>query len=118
MRWHEVAEFNDHVMRVGLAGGTLAYKDQELTLFRHGRAEQVWMDLDYSPLLDETGAPAGVIAIVQETTQKVQAERWQQGEQQRLRRMFEQAPGFMAVLAGAEHRFELANPGYLELIGR
>jgi PAS domain S-box-containing protein len=116
--WHEVAEFNDHVMRVGLAGGTLSYKDQELTLFRHGRAEQVWMDLDYSPLIDEAGQPTGVIAIVQETTLKVQAQRWQQGEQQRLRRMFEQAPGFMAMLAGPEHRFELANPGYLELVGR
>eukprot|EP01037_Dinobryon_pediforme_P045776 gene45776-58561_t len=29
--WAEVAEFNDHVMRTVLAGGTLAYRDQELT---------------------------------------------------------------------------------------
>jgi hypothetical protein len=36
-----------------LAGGTLSYKDQELTLYRHGGPEQVWMDLDYSPVLDE-----------------------------------------------------------------
>ncbi|HEY9239928.1 MAG TPA: PAS domain S-box protein, partial [Burkholderiaceae bacterium] len=116
--WPEAREFNDHVMRTGLAGGTLAYRDQEFTLFRHGRAEQVWLDLDYSPLLDESGRPNGVIAIVQETTQKVQAQRWAQAEQQRLRGMFEQAPGFMAMLAGPEHRFELANPGYLELVGR
>ncbi len=26
--WDEIADFNDNVMRVGLAGGTLAYKDQ------------------------------------------------------------------------------------------
>jgi hypothetical protein len=32
--WPEVADFNDNVMKVGLAGGTLAYKDQELTLHR------------------------------------------------------------------------------------
>ena len=44
--WPEVAEFNDHVMKVGLAGGTLAYRDQELTLYRHGQAERVWMNLD------------------------------------------------------------------------
>ena len=36
--WPEVADFNDNVMKVGLAGGTLAYKDQELTLYRIGRA--------------------------------------------------------------------------------
>ncbi|MEE3622656.1 PAS domain S-box protein [Nitrospirillum sp. BR 11752] len=73
--WHEVADFNDNVMKVGLAGGTLAYQDQELTLHRSGRPEQVWMNLDYSPILDEAGRPAGVIAIVVETTAKVRAER-------------------------------------------
>jgi hypothetical protein len=39
--WPEVADFNDNVMKVGLAGGTLSYKDQGLTLYRHGRAEHV-----------------------------------------------------------------------------
>lgn len=69
--WPEVAGFNDHVMRVGLAGGTLRYQDQELTLDRYGRPEQVWMDLDYSPVLDEAGEPAGVICILAETTDRV-----------------------------------------------
>ncbi|MCW6508358.1 ATP-binding protein [Lichenifustis flavocetrariae] len=73
--WSEVADFNDNVMKVGLAGGTLAYKDQELTLHRYGVPEQVWMNLDYSPVLDEAGHPAGVIAIVVETTERVLAER-------------------------------------------
>jgi hypothetical protein len=47
--WGEIADFNDNVMRVGLGGGTLAYRDHELTLHRHGKPEPVWMDLDYSP---------------------------------------------------------------------
>ncbi|MFD0935109.1 ATP-binding protein [Methylobacterium trifolii] len=71
--WPEVADFNDNVMRTGLAGGTLSYKDQELTLYRPGRPEQAWMNLDYSPVLDEGGRPAGVIAIVIETTDRVLA---------------------------------------------
>jgi len=37
--WPEVADFNDHVMKVGLAGGTLAYRNQELTLHRRGLPE-------------------------------------------------------------------------------
>ena len=54
--WPKVANFNDNVMKVGLSGGTLAYKDQELTLYRHGRPEQVWIeDLDYSPVLMKPG---------------------------------------------------------------
>src|SRR5450756_609765 len=32
--WPEVTDFNDHVMKVGLAGGTLSYRNQELTLYR------------------------------------------------------------------------------------
>ncbi|MBM6594551.1 PAS domain-containing protein [Microvirga pudoricolor] len=39
-------------------------------------------------------------------------------ERQHLRRLFEQAPGFTAVLSGPSHVFEMANPAYLDLIGR
>ncbi|PWK69934.1 PAS domain-containing protein [Aminobacter sp. AP02] len=115
--WPEVAHFNDHVMKVVLAGGTLAYRDQELTLNRSGNAEQVWMNLDYSPILDDDGRPAGVIAIVVETTAKVAAERWRKSELDRQRQMFEQAPGFIAMLAGRDHVFELTNAAYRQLIG-
>ncbi|WP_319946010.1 hypothetical protein [Mesorhizobium sp. AR07] len=34
-----MADFNDHVMKVGLAGGTLACRDQEPTLYRSGKPE-------------------------------------------------------------------------------
>ena len=34
-----------------------------------------------------------------------------------VRQMFEQAPTFMAMLRGREHRIEMANPGYLQLVG-
>jgi PAS domain S-box-containing protein len=115
--WPEVAEFNDNVMSVGLAGGTLAYRDQELTLYRSGKPEQVWMNLDYSPLLDERGEPAGVIAIVVETTGKVIAERWFKGERDRQRQMFDQAPGFMAMMSGPEHVFDLTNSAFMQLVG-
>jgi PAS domain S-box-containing protein len=115
--WPEVADFNQHVLQVCLGGGTLAYVDQELTLRRSGRPEQVWMNLDYSPLLDEQGAPVGVMVIVVETTGKVKAERRLRNEGERLRTMFEQAPGFMTMLSGPDHVFTLANRAYSALIG-
>jgi signal transduction histidine kinase/CheY-like chemotaxis protein/PAS domain-containing protein len=83
--WAEVAEFNDNVMRVGLAGRTLTYKDQQLTLQRSGQPEPVWMDLYYSPVLGEDGRPAGVIAIVVETTERVRAEAALRENERRLR---------------------------------
>ena len=75
--WHEVADFNDHVLKVGLAGETLAYRDLELTLHRYGRGERAFLNLDYSPVLDDDARPAGVLAIVVETTERVLAERRQ-----------------------------------------
>ena len=110
--WSEIADFNDNVMRVGLAGGTLAYRDQQLTLVRHGRPEHVWMDLDYSPVLDETGAAAGVIAIVVETTERVLAAQRAATERERLFQAFEQAPGFIAAMRGPEHRVEFVNAAH------
>ena len=83
--WPEVADFNDNVMKVGLSGGTLSYCDQELTLHRKGFPEQVWMNLDYSPVPDENGRPAGVLAVVVETTQRVLTERALAKTEERLR---------------------------------
>nr|WP_309394878.1 ATP-binding protein [Chelatococcus sambhunathii] len=83
--WAEVADFNDNVMRVGLAGGTLSYRDQELVLARRGKPERAWMNLDYSPVRDESGRPAGVIAIVVEVTDRILAERRVQDSEARLR---------------------------------
>ena len=83
--WPEVADFNANVMKVGLSGSTLSYKDMELVLNRTGTPQQAWMNLDYSPIIDESGKPGGVIAIVVETTERVLAERAATGERERPR---------------------------------
>ena len=114
--WDEARDFNDQMLRTCLAGTTLSYREQEFVLHRNGVAEQVWMSLDYSPLLDDDGAPAGVLALVQDTSAKVMAERALAQERESLRRLFEQAPSFMAMLEGPSHRFVMANPNYLRLV--
>ncbi|MFT3998027.1 MAG: PAS domain S-box protein [Asticcacaulis sp.] len=114
--WPEVAEFNDNVMRVGLNGGTLAYQDQELTLYRHGRAEQLWVNLDYSPVPGEDGRPAGVIAIVVETTERVLADRRAAEERHRQEAMLQHMPGFAAVLTGPDHIFTYVNDAYRAIV--
>jgi PAS domain S-box-containing protein len=74
--WPEVTEFNDRVMQVVFgAGGALSFEDQEMILDRSGHPEQVFMDLDYSPVVGEDGVPVGVIAIIVETTERHWAQR-------------------------------------------
>jgi PAS domain S-box-containing protein len=72
--WPEVAEFNRDVMRRVLAGEALVFNSQPFVFHRNGAPEQVWLNLDYSPVLDEDGSGLAVLAIVQETTMGVVAE--------------------------------------------
>jgi GAF domain-containing protein len=46
------------------------------------------------------------------------AERLARGERERLRQMFERAPGFTALLEGDDHRFVIANPAFGDLVGK
>ena len=129
--WAEVADFNARVLEVGLAGGTLSFKNQELTLYRNNAPEQVWMDLNYGPVLGDDDKPAGVLAIVVETTGQVKAEQALAAERAAveqanlrltaesafLQELFENAPSFMTMLSGPEHQIVLMNAGYRRLIG-
>ena len=116
--WPEARDFNDQVMRVCMAGQTLHYEDQEITLRRNGRDEQIWFNLHYSPIIGEDHAPVGVMAMVEDSSDKVRVERFLKSEHTRLQAMFDQAPGFMAMLEGPQHRFVHVNQAYLTLVNR
>lgn len=76
--WPEVADFNRHVVDTCLAGGTLSFNNKDLVLLRNGQPETVWLDLYYSPVAGDNQQPAGVLAIVVETTEHVHSERVRQ----------------------------------------
>ena len=61
--WPEVADFSDNVLRVVLSGSALSYTAQPLTLMRNGVVERVTLNLDYMPVFDEDGRPAGVFSV-------------------------------------------------------
>jgi PAS domain S-box-containing protein len=83
--WPEVAEFNRHVVDTCLAGGTLSFRNKELILLRDGVPEDVWMDLYYSPVANDDGVPAGVMAMVVETTEFMHSERLRQAAENAYR---------------------------------
>ncbi len=72
--WPEAALFNENVLRTCLAGETLTYSRQPMTLYRSGPPEDVFFDLNYSPVPDADGKPAGVIAVVIDVTRTVRME--------------------------------------------
>jgi GAF domain-containing protein len=115
--WPEAADFNGDVLRRVLAGDTLSYEDMAFELEHHGVLTAFWMTLYYSALPGADGRPAGVLALVQDTTDTVRAKDRLGTERERFARLFDQSPSFMAMLEGPEHRIELANPNFLKLVG-
>ncbi|WP_348532457.1 PAS domain S-box protein [Rhizobium sp. 18065] len=116
--WPEASDLNARVLTVCLSGDTLSFSDQALTLYREGEPDQAWADLDYSPVMDEAGSIVGVMAVVVETTETVLTEQWLNGERNRLRDLFTQAPGFMATVYGPNHVFDVANDAFFQLVDR
>ncbi len=78
--WPEARAFNEHVLRVCLGGETLSFARQEMSQYFPTHDHAVFLDLNYSPVLDHDGVPGGVLAVVVETTDAVLAERGLRGE--------------------------------------
>src|SRR5581483_1761864 len=56
-------------------GESFAVEDWLLPLDRNGYLENCWFTLSYSPIRDESGGVGGLLAVVAETTGRVQSER-------------------------------------------
>lgn len=85
--WPEVRALHDEVMETVFAGGKpLSFRDLPLVLHRNGVAEDVWLHVDYSPILDDAGGALGVLAVVIETTELIHAQRERDVAEQALRR--------------------------------
>ena len=115
--WPIIGPQIEHVM----AGrGATWNRNHLVPITRNGQVEQVYWTYSYNPIDDET-APTGVggvLVICTETTEQVLAEQAMRAAEARWRQLFDQAPGFMCVLSGPEHRFEYCNERYFELAGR
>ena len=115
----------------------------ELALIRYdihdpeGRLDQRYWSATHTPQLDADGQVRYILQHTVDVTElhglrrlrdemglvqrahAVQARNLDLTEESgRLRALFEQAPGFVAVLGGPGHEFRLANRAYLELVGQ
>ena len=112
--WHVIGPQIDAVMTRGEASW---HENQLVPIYRHGKLEDVYWTYGYSPVRDSTGKIRATLVVCTETTESVVAKHQLERESQRLAELFQQAPAFFAALGGPEHRYELVNPPYHELIG-
>lgn len=97
---------------------TSYFEDMPLTLLKNGKLEQCYFTFSYSGVRGDSGDVEGFYAVCLETTQAVRAKQRQTSEGERLRTLFQQAPGFMAVMRGPNHVLEIANDAYHALVGK
>ncbi|MGA0600260.1 PAS domain-containing protein [Caulobacter sp. KR2-114] len=116
--WSELwDDLEPMLRRVRERGETVEARDRPFYVERKGYGEQVNFDISYSAVRGPDGAVEGVLCIVSETTERLRAQETAEEERRRLAGLFEQAPGFMAILREPGHVFELTNRAYQQLIG-
>src|SRR6266850_3902341 len=91
--------------------------DISITFDRDEGAPNGHFALSYTPIRDHGNQVVGVLCIHSETTAAPPGKVLEPRDHKRLAKMFDQAPSFIAVLSGPEHRIELANAGFLKLVG-
>jgi PAS domain S-box-containing protein len=115
--WSDVRPMFDQID----AGGPPVFaENQQFAMARSGvpgELAHAWFTFGLSAVRDEVGWPVAYFNPAVETTAQVMAEEAARRSEARLRDVFAQAPSFMAVLRGPEHRLEFANEAYIALIG-
>ncbi len=73
--WPEVRELIEPVIEQAYAGQSSYFEDLPVVLQRSGQPEQTYFTFSYTPVRARAGAVVGALCSLQETTNKVQAER-------------------------------------------
>ena len=119
--WQEIWPIIGPQIEQVMAGRGATWNENHLVpITRDGRREDVYWTYSYSPI-DDANAPCGVggvLVVCSETTQKVLTEQRLLAEIERQRRMFQKAPGFIAVLSGPDHVYEYVNEAYVAIAGQ
>lgn len=115
--WHEIRDDLQPLVHRAMGGEAFYMENLPLRMRRHGYEEDTWFTFSWSPVLDEEGRIAGMHCACTETTRMVLAERHLRAREVWLEALFDQAPGFAAVVRGPDHVFEMANRAYLAITG-
>jgi PAS domain-containing protein len=111
--WDIIGPQIDYVMT---GNGSTWDENRLVPVTRNGRREDVWWTYSYGPI-DLEGGVGGVLVVCNDVTAQHVSNEALKDQSRFLRQLFELAPGFMAVLRGPDHVFELTNAAYRKLLG-
>ncbi len=115
--WGEIWETLGPQVTHVLGGGQPDWNEEQLVqITRHGMRRSLWWTYGFSPVM-AGGAVAGVVLSCQEVTARQRLTHRIRQQSERLQQLFEQAPGFIAILTGPQHVVQFANAAYRALVG-
>jgi two-component sensor histidine kinase len=116
--WAEIWEIIGPQIEFVMQGKGSTWDQERLVpVTRNGALENVWWTYSFVPVDGEGGEVTGVLVVCNDVTEQRQAREALENQTGHLLQLFDQAPGFMAVLRGPDHIFELTNSSYNKLIG-
>lgn len=129
--WHEIWPIiGPQIESIMVGGPPTWHEDQLVPVTRHGKREDVWWTYGFSPIRDSNGVRGVLVVCTDVTTEHLAREevksvnkrltkeiKYRLHEAERLKVLFQQAPGFMCILRGPQHIFEFANDAYMRLVG-
>ncbi|KLD69726.1 hybrid sensor histidine kinase/response regulator [Xanthomonas pisi] len=115
--WADAWEAVRAPIEAAFAGSASRFEEMPIAMNRYGVPEDTWWTFSFSPIYLDDGSIGGAFCVTNEVTARKLAQTRLADEHERLIRLFEQAPMFMAFLSGPQHRVEFANPCYSRLIG-
>jgi PAS domain S-box-containing protein len=115
--WPEAMGDLEPLFQAVYRGEPIHSADIVLYVDRGGGPAEAHFAFSYTPVRDETGTIVGLFCPCRETTQDIFAECTRDAERARTERLFTHAPGFIAILEGAEHRFTYVNAAYRAIVG-
>src|SRR5581483_10284156 len=99
----------------GLRGETVV---SQVVQFERPDRTRAFVRASAGPLRDAAGQITGAVTTYFDITELRRVRAEHDRERKRLHLIFQQAPVALAVFRGPEHRYEIANPRYEEMVGR
>jgi signal transduction histidine kinase len=116
--WSEIWAQIEPLVGAAFRGETSYFEDMPVLMARNGYPEQTYFTFSYSGIEGDGGEIEGMFCVCLETTAAFLASQKRRTENEKMQQMFQQAPGFMAVLRGPNHVIEMVNRAYTDVVGQ
>jgi len=114
--WPEIWDIIKPEIDQVLRGDGATWNEEKLVpIFRNGKIEEVYWTYSYSPVNDEKGDVAGILATCREVTNNLKMRDMLGESEKKFRRLVMHSPMAIAILKGDDFTVELANMAMLKM---